>query len=165
MEIRRGFLLKHSHSSLFCIGDKNDESKTPRHDFQAHRFGKHRNAGGARRETPRPRVLRNPGDRIAGHQGAPSHQGAHAGRDAIATRPSKRRKRTLQERFIRMFSNCVLSVTSAGNMIVIKTIAGSAPAAAEAVDSLKWPDILGSIAGRQHDLHRRSGQQERWRYH
>ena len=53
----------------------------------------------------------------------------------------------MQERFIRMFSNCVLSVTSAGNMIVIKTIAGSANAAAEAVDTLKWPDILGSIAG------------------
>ncbi|NCB06110.1 MAG: hypothetical protein EOM69_11420, partial [Clostridia bacterium] len=40
-----------------------------------------------------------------------------------------------------------VSVTSAGNMIVIKTIAGSANAAAEAVDTLKWPDILGSIAG------------------
>ena len=53
----------------------------------------------------------------------------------------------LQERFIRMFSNCVLPVTSAGNLIVIKTIAGSANAAAEAVDTLKWPDILGSIAG------------------
>lgn len=53
----------------------------------------------------------------------------------------------LQERFIRMFSNCVLSVTAAGNLIVIKTITGSASAAAEAVDSLKWPDILGTIAG------------------
>ena len=53
----------------------------------------------------------------------------------------------LQERFIRMFSNCVLSVTSSGNIIVIKTITGSASAAAEAVDSLKWPDILGTIAG------------------
>ena len=53
----------------------------------------------------------------------------------------------MQERFIRMFSNCVLSVTSTGNLIVIKTITGSASAAAEAVDSLKWPDILGTIAG------------------
>lgn len=53
----------------------------------------------------------------------------------------------LQERFIRMFSNCVLSITAAGNLIVIKTIPGSANAAAEAVDSLKWPDILGTIAG------------------
>lgn len=53
----------------------------------------------------------------------------------------------LQERFIRIFNNCVLSITSTGNIVVIKTIAGSAPAAAEAVDSLKWPDVLGSIAG------------------
>lgn len=53
----------------------------------------------------------------------------------------------LQERFIRMFSNCVLSVTASGNLIVIKTIAGSASPAAEAVDSLKWPDIIGTIAG------------------
>ena len=59
----------------------------------------------------------------------------------------KKAEADLQERFIRMFSNCVLSVTSAGNLIVIKTIAGSANAAAEAVDTLKWPDILGSIAG------------------
>ena len=53
----------------------------------------------------------------------------------------------LQERFIRMFSNCVLSINAAGNLIVIKTINGSASAAAEAVDSLKWPDIIGTIAG------------------
>ena len=53
----------------------------------------------------------------------------------------------LQERFIRMFANCVLSVTSSGNLVIIKTITGSASAAAEAVDSLKWPDVLGTIAG------------------
>ena len=53
----------------------------------------------------------------------------------------------MQERFIQLFSNCVLSVSAAGNLLVIKTIAGSASAAAEAVDSLKWPEILGSIAG------------------
>lgn len=53
----------------------------------------------------------------------------------------------LQERFIRMFSNCVLSVTAAGTLIVVKTITGSASAAGEAIDSLKWPDILGTIAG------------------
>ena len=53
----------------------------------------------------------------------------------------------MQERFIHMFSNCVLSVSAAGNIVVIKTISGSASAAAEAVDSLKWPDILGTIAG------------------
>ena len=53
----------------------------------------------------------------------------------------------LQERFIRLFSNCVVSITSAGNLIVVKTVPGSAPVAAEAIDSMKWPEIAGSIAG------------------
>ena len=53
----------------------------------------------------------------------------------------------LQERFIRLFGNCVVSITSAGNLIVVKTMAGSAAVAAEAIDSMKWPEIAGSIAG------------------
>ncbi len=53
----------------------------------------------------------------------------------------------LQERFIRLFSNCVVSITNAGNLVVIKTISGSASVAAEAIDSLKWPEIAGTIAG------------------
>ena len=53
----------------------------------------------------------------------------------------------LQERFIRLFSKCVVSITSSGNLIVLKTMAGSAAVAAEAIDSLKWPEIAGSIAG------------------
>ena len=44
----------------------------------------------------------------------------------------------LQERFIRLFGNCVVSITSAGNLIVVKTMA---------IDSMKWPEIAGSIAG------------------
>lgn len=53
----------------------------------------------------------------------------------------------LQERFIRLFANCVISVSSAGNLIVVKTMAGSASVAGEAIDSLKWAEIAGSIAG------------------
>ncbi|MDD3401199.1 MAG: arginine repressor [Eubacteriales bacterium] len=53
----------------------------------------------------------------------------------------------LQERFIRLFANCVISVTSASNLIVVKTMAGSASVAGEAIDSLKWTEIAGSIAG------------------
>ena len=53
----------------------------------------------------------------------------------------ERAESDLQERFISLFSNCVISITSAGNIIVIKTIA------AEAIDSLKWPEIAGCIAG------------------
>ena len=53
----------------------------------------------------------------------------------------------LQERFIRMFSNCVLSVTSAGNLIVIKTLSGCANAAGEAIDTSDYPEIVGTLAG------------------
>ena len=53
----------------------------------------------------------------------------------------------LQDRYIRMFANCVLSISAAGNHCVIKTITGSASAAGEAVDSMKWPEIAGTIAG------------------
>ena len=41
----------------------------------------------------------------------------------------------------------MLSVDAANNLVVIKTISASAGAAAEAIDSLKWPEVLGSIAG------------------
>ena len=53
----------------------------------------------------------------------------------------------LQERFIRIFSQSVVSITVAGHIIVIKTISGSANAAAEAEDSMKWNEIAGTIAG------------------
>lgn len=53
----------------------------------------------------------------------------------------------LGERFIRIFSESVLSMNSASNLIVIKTLSGSAHVAGEAIDNLKWPEIVGSIAG------------------
>lgn len=53
----------------------------------------------------------------------------------------------IQDRFIRLFSNCVVSINNAGNLIVIKTIPGSASVAAEAIDSSNWPEIAGTIAG------------------
>lgn len=53
----------------------------------------------------------------------------------------------MNERFIRMFSESVLSAVSANNLVIIKTLAGSAHVAAEAVDSLKWSEVVGTIAG------------------
>ena len=41
----------------------------------------------------------------------------------------------------------MLSVTSSANMIVVKTLSGSASVAAEAIDSFHWPEVLGTIAG------------------
>ncbi|MDO5110899.1 MAG: arginine repressor [Clostridia bacterium] len=53
----------------------------------------------------------------------------------------------LQERFISIFAHAVTSIHSTGNLIVIKTMTGTANAASEAIDSLKWKDIVGTIAG------------------
>lgn len=56
-------------------------------------------------------------------------------------------ERGMADRFIRIFSESVLSVNSAVNIIVIKTLTGSANAAAEAIDALNWPEIVGTLAG------------------
>ena len=53
----------------------------------------------------------------------------------------------LSERFVRMFKDSVLSIDHANNIIVIKTLAGSANVAAEAIDSMRLPQILGTMAG------------------
>lgn len=53
----------------------------------------------------------------------------------------------LFDRYVKIFAQSVLSIIPCGNLIVLKTIAGSANVAAEAVDALKWPEIAGSIAG------------------
>ena len=53
----------------------------------------------------------------------------------------------LSDRFVRIFMDSVLSIASAGNIIVVKTLSGSANAAAEAIDSMRWPEILGTMAG------------------
>ena len=51
------------------------------------------------------------------------------------------------DRLIRMLADSVLELNSANNLIVIRTLSGSAHVAGEAVDSLRWPEVLGTIAG------------------
>ena len=53
----------------------------------------------------------------------------------------------LSERLVRMLRDSMISTEAAGQMIVVKTISGSAGTAAEALDNLQIPGILGSIAG------------------
>ena len=60
---------------------------------------------------------------------------------------AERAEKGMSERFIRILTESVMSIESAMNLIVIKTISASAQAAAEAIDSLKWPELLGTIAG------------------
>lgn len=51
------------------------------------------------------------------------------------------------DRLIRMLADSVIDLNSANNLIVIRTLSGSAHVAGEAVDSLRWPEVLGTIAG------------------
>lgn len=51
------------------------------------------------------------------------------------------------DRLLKMFKESITSFASSENLIVIKTLSGTAPAVAEAIDSLNWNDILGTIAG------------------
>ena len=54
---------------------------------------------------------------------------------------------TYSERMIRLLRDCVMSAEAAGQMIVVKTLSGSASTAAEALDTLRMPGVIGSIAG------------------
>lgn len=53
----------------------------------------------------------------------------------------------LSERFHRIFSESVLSMAHSYNQVIIRTLPGSANVAAEMLDSLRWPEILGTLAG------------------
>lgn len=55
-------------------------------------------------------------------------------------------KTGLQDRFMKIFSHSVTSLTSAGNLIIVKTITGTAAASAEAIDSLEWDEVAGTVA-------------------
>lgn len=47
----------------------------------------------------------------------------------------------------RIFKDTVLSIEAAGSIVVIRTLTGSASAAAEVVDGLHIPEVAGTIAG------------------
>lgn len=53
----------------------------------------------------------------------------------------------LSDRLVSIFTQTVLTVDYVGNTIVVRTISGSAPAAAEAIDTLNWDGIVGTLAG------------------
>ncbi len=53
----------------------------------------------------------------------------------------------LSDKLVNVFSQTVLSVEHIDKFIVVKTISGSASVAAEAIDSLNFEGIAGTIAG------------------
>lgn len=59
----------------------------------------------------------------------------------------ERHEIAVSERLTRILSDSLVNVDTSGNMIIVKTLSGSANVAAEALDNLGWPEILGTIAG------------------
>ena len=53
----------------------------------------------------------------------------------------------IHERLRRVFVETVLSIDAAENLIVIKTLPGSAHVAAELVDTMHWQEVVGTLAG------------------
>ena len=60
---------------------------------------------------------------------------------------AKRMHLNFAERQRTIFRECVMSVDFAQNIVVIKTMPGMANAAAAALDSMEYDQIIGSIAG------------------
>jgi transcriptional regulator of arginine metabolism len=55
--------------------------------------------------------------------------------------------RTTSERYIMIFKETIQTVAHSGNILVIKTLSGCANAACEAIDSLDFEHVLGTVAG------------------
>ena len=53
----------------------------------------------------------------------------------------------LTDRFVKIFRQTVVSIDSAENLIIVKTLSGCANAAGEAIDTTRMAHIKGSIAG------------------
>lgn len=52
-----------------------------------------------------------------------------------------------RERLARILRDCMVDVDYSENIVVVKTLAGTASAAGEALDRLAWPEVVGTVAG------------------
>lgn len=53
----------------------------------------------------------------------------------------------MDEKYFRVLKAGFVSMDSAGNLLVVKTVSGMAMAVAAAIDAMKWPQVAGCIAG------------------
>ena len=60
---------------------------------------------------------------------------------------TERAQHDLSERYTRILAESIVSMECAANLMVVRTLTGSANAAGEAVDAMKLPEVLGTIAG------------------
>lgn len=53
----------------------------------------------------------------------------------------------IEQRQQRLFRESVIKIAASENIIVIKTLIGSAQGVAAVIDGLNWPEIIGTVAG------------------
>lgn len=53
----------------------------------------------------------------------------------------------LQGKMLSVYTHAFLSADYANNIVIVKTLSGMGPAVAAAIDSLRFEEVLGSIAG------------------
>ncbi|HEX7713712.1 MAG TPA: arginine repressor [Bacillota bacterium] len=61
--------------------------------------------------------------------------------------PQDRTPGDLMRRAQRMLDDAVVSIDGAENLIIIKTMSGTAQGVAAAFDELEWPEVVGTVAG------------------
>lgn len=52
-----------------------------------------------------------------------------------------------QGRLERTFQDSIVSMVASENLLVVRTLPGTAQAVAYGIDYLKWPEVLGTVAG------------------
>ena len=61
--------------------------------------------------------------------------------------PDSGGERLAADRMRRYLRDVVVSVDAAENLVVVKTVEGGAMAVAAALDSLGWPEVIGTLGG------------------
>ena len=59
----------------------------------------------------------------------------------------KQQESAISDRLVKMFKDSILSIDYSGNILVLKTLTGSANAACAALDAFDIKEIVGTIAG------------------
>lgn len=55
--------------------------------------------------------------------------------------------KTTPDKVINIFRECVVSIRTAKNLVLVKTLSGNGSSAGMSVDKLSFPEVLGSVAG------------------
>ncbi|MEW6242750.1 MAG: arginine repressor [Bacillota bacterium] len=51
------------------------------------------------------------------------------------------------DRFRRLFRECCVGIDHSENIVVVKCLTGTASTAGEAIDGLRWREVVGTVAG------------------